>query len=56
MMKSLPLAKTRLNIFSGLGFDCSIRIHSLLPNINKTAKVLMTRDISAPVGSHTERE
>lgn len=55
-MICLPLAKTCPNIFCGLGLDCSIRIHLLLPNLNKSAKVLMTRDISAPVGSHTERE
>lgn len=53
-VKSLPLAKTRLNIFSGQGFDCSIRIHSLLPKPSKSANVLMARNHSTPFSSHTE--
>ncbi len=53
-MKSLPLAKTRPNIFSGHGLDCSTRIHSWLPKPNKSANVLMARNHSTPFSSHTE--
>lgn len=52
----LPLAKTRLNIFSGPYFESYAGIHSWLPKPSKSAMFQMTRASWDYIWSHTERE